>query len=480
MKNEENKSASRFWLMSGVTMMSIFLAACAAEGPEKETRAPSSKAGETQSVQLDPVKVSMGERVYKDNCSSCHGHDLHGGAGFNLVDSEWVHGDSLDQIKQSVSKGFLEAGMPGFGEMLDAEQIENVATFIQSKQEGWESVDYKVYAVEKGALPDFKALETAEPISSGNLPNGLADFSMPEIENYAISFEGDFYAPWAEDTSLSFEAARFFYSDIKTTGMQLEIDGEIQPRTGTDKWSALYPIKKGKQRIKISYFISDLEQKPGVWHLKGARIFVVRSDRSAKLAPLTVTAKQSLENAVHNLIAEEVPLVIRSKTVDLPTYSITVGLLNKVNYAFNNRTCSIVGVWKGDALNVGPNIQGRGQEASMPLGEWAFHYPKNIGFEEKSDEGKCKLTKYTRGDVPAFYYQKDGVSYKLSGEEVDEGVRFNYEVLSDGSFPTTISVPEMKLYKASSDLPNAGDDALMFNTDGQSKFSILLELNDGE
>src|SRR5690554_3690881 len=36
--------------------------------------------------------VAAGHKLYTENCVACHGADLHGGIGVNLVDAEWIHG----------------------------------------------------------------------------------------------------------------------------------------------------------------------------------------------------------------------------------------------------------------------------------------------------------------------------------------------------------------------------------------------------
>lgn len=76
-----------------------------------------------------------GEQIYKTNCIACHGPELHGTVGPNLVDSEWIHGGEFEQIVQTITNGVPEKGMVSWGPILGPEKIEAVARFVQSKGE---------------------------------------------------------------------------------------------------------------------------------------------------------------------------------------------------------------------------------------------------------------------------------------------------------------------------------------------------------
>ncbi|GGJ83251.1 cytochrome c [Lentibacillus kapialis] len=66
--------------------------------------------------------AANGEKVFKNNCASCHGQDLSGGMGpaLKTVGSKY----SKDEIKQIIADGFPDAGMPpGVVEGEDADAV---------------------------------------------------------------------------------------------------------------------------------------------------------------------------------------------------------------------------------------------------------------------------------------------------------------------------------------------------------------------
>lgn len=62
--------------------------------------------------------VRMGKRLFKSNCTTCHGSDAKGGYAFpNLTDNDWLYGGSEDAIKHTITNGRTGA-MPGWGAAL--------------------------------------------------------------------------------------------------------------------------------------------------------------------------------------------------------------------------------------------------------------------------------------------------------------------------------------------------------------------------
>ncbi len=67
--------------------------------------------------------------LIKSNCTSCHGGELTGGSGPNLIKSE---------LPAEAVKGFVENGsgdMPGFKDSLSAEEIDQISKFIADLNE---------------------------------------------------------------------------------------------------------------------------------------------------------------------------------------------------------------------------------------------------------------------------------------------------------------------------------------------------------
>lgn len=76
-----------------------------------------------------------GEQVYRQYCAGCHGAQLQGGLGTNLVDDVWLHGDSEQAIINTIKNGVVDNGMPAFSSGLTPAQISLVTQFIRSQNE---------------------------------------------------------------------------------------------------------------------------------------------------------------------------------------------------------------------------------------------------------------------------------------------------------------------------------------------------------
>jgi cytochrome c oxidase cbb3-type subunit 3 len=85
--------------------------------------------------------MAGGQSAFADNCAPCHGQ---GGAGLpggypTLADDAWLWGGSLDQIHHTIAYGVRndheqsrQSMMPAYGNILDREQIRDVAHYVKS------------------------------------------------------------------------------------------------------------------------------------------------------------------------------------------------------------------------------------------------------------------------------------------------------------------------------------------------------------
>jgi len=54
----------------------------------------------------DPAALKIGQRLFSQNCSQCHGSDARGQRGFpNLTDNDWLYGGTPDKIVETLIKG---------------------------------------------------------------------------------------------------------------------------------------------------------------------------------------------------------------------------------------------------------------------------------------------------------------------------------------------------------------------------------------
>lgn len=86
-----------------------------------------------EDVARDPQAMAMGERIFMNNCSQCHGSDARGSKGFpNLSDADWLHGGSPDKIAESISQGRI-GNMPALSAAVGTpEDVKNLANYVLS------------------------------------------------------------------------------------------------------------------------------------------------------------------------------------------------------------------------------------------------------------------------------------------------------------------------------------------------------------
>jgi len=84
-------------------------------------------------MSTDPAVVASGEKIYKTNCVACHGPDLKGGIGQNLIDSTWIHGGLPTNLYATIVNGVAAKGMPTWGPVLGPSRIADVVAFVISK-----------------------------------------------------------------------------------------------------------------------------------------------------------------------------------------------------------------------------------------------------------------------------------------------------------------------------------------------------------
>jgi cytochrome c oxidase cbb3-type subunit 3 len=81
----------------------------------------------------DPQAMAIGERLFANNCSTCHGADGRGSKGFpNLTDNDWLYGGTLENITQTITQG-RNGVMPPMAEAVGtAADVRNVANYVLS------------------------------------------------------------------------------------------------------------------------------------------------------------------------------------------------------------------------------------------------------------------------------------------------------------------------------------------------------------
>ena len=81
----------------------------------------------------DKKANAMGQRLFLNYCSTCHGSDAKGAHGFpNLTDKDWLYGGSPSAIKTSILNGRTGI-MPAMGAALGGDKgVDEVANYVMS------------------------------------------------------------------------------------------------------------------------------------------------------------------------------------------------------------------------------------------------------------------------------------------------------------------------------------------------------------
>ena len=81
----------------------------------------------------DPQAHAIGERLFMNNCSQCHGSDARGSKGFpNLTDGDWLHGGAPANITDTLVNGRM-GQMPAMAAAVgSADDVKDLANYVLS------------------------------------------------------------------------------------------------------------------------------------------------------------------------------------------------------------------------------------------------------------------------------------------------------------------------------------------------------------
>jgi cytochrome c oxidase cbb3-type subunit 3 len=80
-----------------------------------------------------PEARAMGERIFLNNCSQCHGSDAGGAKGFpNLRDGDWLYGGEPKTIVETIVNGRMGVMPPQAATLGGEEGVKNVVAYVRS------------------------------------------------------------------------------------------------------------------------------------------------------------------------------------------------------------------------------------------------------------------------------------------------------------------------------------------------------------
>jgi cytochrome c oxidase cbb3-type subunit 3 len=94
-----------------------------------------------QQLARDPQAMAIGERLFANNCATCHGADARGSKGFpDLTDRDWLWGGTPERIAETIAKG-RQGSMPPVAAMVgNAQDVRNVAHYVLSLSTGYSNI----------------------------------------------------------------------------------------------------------------------------------------------------------------------------------------------------------------------------------------------------------------------------------------------------------------------------------------------------
>jgi cytochrome c oxidase cbb3-type subunit 3 len=83
-----------------------------------------------------PETLAVGQQVFASTCVGCHGVDLRGGIGPNLIDTAWIHGGDYASIVKTITEGVPAKGMVAWGPTLGPKKIAAVSSYLLHSNTG--------------------------------------------------------------------------------------------------------------------------------------------------------------------------------------------------------------------------------------------------------------------------------------------------------------------------------------------------------
>lgn len=135
------------------------------------------------SLAQDEEAMKTGNRLFINNCATCHGSDARGATGFpNLTDSEWLYGGTPEAIKLSITQGRSGIMAPWIA-ILKEDGVKEVVAYVQ--QLSGKKTDAELAAA--GA----KHFSTYCSVCHGADGKGNPVFGAPDLTNDIWLYGGD-------------------------------------------------------------------------------------------------------------------------------------------------------------------------------------------------------------------------------------------------------------------------------------------------
>lgn len=86
-----------------------------------------------EALSRDERAMAIGQRLFINNCATCHGSDARGSKGFpNLTDDDWLHGGTPEKIEETITLGRTGVMPPMAAAVGSASDVHDVANYVMS------------------------------------------------------------------------------------------------------------------------------------------------------------------------------------------------------------------------------------------------------------------------------------------------------------------------------------------------------------
>ncbi|MEO7335584.1 MAG: cytochrome-c oxidase, cbb3-type subunit III [Caldimonas sp.] len=86
-----------------------------------------------EALSRDPKAMAIGQRLFINNCATCHGSDARGSKGFpDLTDRDWIHGGTPEKIEETITLGRTGVMPPMAMAVGSPQDVHNVAHYVLS------------------------------------------------------------------------------------------------------------------------------------------------------------------------------------------------------------------------------------------------------------------------------------------------------------------------------------------------------------